>query len=172
MERRSALKLMAVGLGVLTQRLNGQQTDLQFFTQGQHDLIDRLSEMIIPADERSGGAHEAEIGVFIDAVVAASPADEQAAWKQGVAAVEAEAQRRFGSSFLAASSAQGDELLAAIAAAEASPKTDAERFFVRLKRWTVRGYYASAVGLHRELQYQGNIPLADYPGCDHPEHGA
>jgi hypothetical protein len=45
-----------------------------------------------------------------------------------------------------------------------------ERFFVAVKQSTVDGYYLSDVGIHQELQYQGNAVLAEFPGCTHEEH--
>ena len=36
---------------------------------------------------------------------------------------------------------------------------------------TIRGYYTSEIGIHRELTYQGNKFLREFVGCTHPEHG-
>lgn len=46
------------------------------------------------------------------------------------------------------------------------------RFFIELKRLTVRGYYTSKIGIHDELEYKGNRVLQDYVGCDDQEHGS
>jgi hypothetical protein len=40
------------------------------------------------------------------------------------------------------------------------------RFFIELKRLTVRGYYTSKIGIHDELQYKGNRILQEFVGCD------
>ena len=51
---------------------------------------------------------------------------------------------------------------------EGDPTTELERFFAVLKRSTLDGYYTSKVGIHEDLNYQGNSALADFPGCTHP----
>ncbi len=45
-----------------------------------------------------------------------------------------------------------------------------ERFFVAVKKATIDGYYTSAIGIHKELEYQGNAALLDFKGCAHEEH--
>src|SRR6266478_6341998 len=40
------------------------------------------------------------------------------------------------------------------------------RFFLELKRLTVRGYYTSKIGIHDELEYKGNRILQEFVGCD------
>jgi hypothetical protein len=42
------------------------------------------------------------------------------------------------------------------------------RFFIELKRLTVRGYYSSKIGIHDELEYKGNRILQEFVGCDDP----
>jgi hypothetical protein len=43
---------------------------------------------------------------------------------------------------------------------------------VLLKQMTVNGYYTSATGIHKEMEYAGNTYLAAFPECTHPEHQA
>jgi hypothetical protein len=57
-------------------------------------------------------------------------------------------------------------VLERLAASENDPQTDAERFFVELKRWTAHGYYTSRIGIHDELEYKGNTLLAEFVGAD------
>ena len=35
---------------------------------------------------------------------------------------------------------------------------------------TITGYYTSEIGLHQELGDDGQMVLAEYKGCTHPEH--
>jgi Gluconate 2-dehydrogenase subunit 3 len=181
MERRAALKLLMAG-GVLAERTKAAQSGLvmlaqvpaayklQFFTPEQNELLDRLAEMIIPADERSPGAHEAKVSLFIDVMVANSGAAAQNAWSDALRAIDAEAGRRHGAAFLKCSPAQQDQILAWMAANETNPETQLERFFVQLKAMVINGYYTSAVGIHRDLRYQGNRPAHEFIGCAHPDH--
>lgn len=172
-DRRKLLQLVAAGL--VSEALVGQQPtpgDPQFFTQAELELLDRLTEIILPADEKSGGASEAEVAGFIDLVAAHSLPDEQTAWRSGVESVDAAARNAHGAAFVELTDAQAERMVADAAAEEDEPTTAVGRFFPRVKRLTLMGYYASPVGLHRELEYQGNVPLAEFPACDHPEHGA
>lgn len=55
---------------------------------------------------------------------------------------------------------------------EGNPQTELERFFATLKAMTVNGYYTSAIGIHQDLQHEGNAYLSSFSGCVHPEHRA
>jgi hypothetical protein len=141
-----------------------------FFTPAELAVIDDLAERILPADAHSGGAREAKVPAFIDDFVANASAETQAAWRTGIAAVEAEVQRRYGKNFAGASAAQREALLAQMAASEKNPTTDLHRFFARLKAQTISGYYTSPIGLLKDLEYKGIVPQPYYPPCTHPEH--
>ncbi len=180
MERRTALKLIAAG--VAAEPLEAAQHHLvqiaqtpsayklQFFSREQDKLLDRLSEIIIPADDHSPGAHEAKVSQFIDLMVANSNPSVREQWVGGLTAVEGEAQARFQKPFLQLTAGEQDQIVAKMAAGEGHPSTELERFFVRLKNMTIDGYYTSAIGIHKELEYKGNTALAEFPGCTHPEH--
>jgi hypothetical protein len=180
MKRRTALPLMAAGLvaepTAFTQHhrpaivLAPTDGKLRFFTAAQDALLDRLTEMIIPVDDHSPGAHEAKVSRFIDHIAGHSAKDIQEFWTTGLELVDAEARWRFGKVFLQCDPAQQDQILSAMAAAEPNPKTSIEHFFAKLKLMTVDGYYTSAIGIHRDLQYKGNAVLTEFPGCRHPEH--
>jgi gluconate 2-dehydrogenase gamma chain len=180
MERRSALQLIAGG--VIGSQLEAAQRrlvtvvaapadyKLQFFTLEQNKTIDALADMIIPADVRSAGAHEAKVSLFIDLIVANGTDEVKNEWLAGIRSVEREAAMRYHAAFANCTAQQREELLAAMAAHETDPSTDLERFFVRLKTATIDGYYTSAIGIHQELRYKGNTVLAEFPGCTHPDH--
>jgi hypothetical protein len=57
------------------------------------------------------------------------------------------------------------ELLQQASLEEESPRTEAGRFFVNLKRMTLHAYYTSEIGLRRELGYRGPEVLGSFPGC-------
>ena len=172
MERRAVLKLVA--LTALSQKLHALPSAamahmqaapsappyaLQFFTGEESLLLDQLMEMVIPADDHSPGAHEAQTNLFADLMVFTSGAAVQQQWRDGIRLMREESA----TSSLA-------EALHKAAAGEESPKTDLERFFVALKKMTVNGYYTSETGIHKDLQYVGNAYLGAYPECVHPEH--
>ncbi len=175
MERRELLKLVA--LTALSPKVNVLQaaaachTDagttkpdqaqykLQFFSEDESLLLDRLMEMIIPADSHSPGAHAAKTNLFADLMVATSDDSVKKQWQNGLRLIREEAAR----SSLA-------EALRKSAVNEGNPQTDLEQFFVLLKQMTVDGYYTSATAIHQDMEYLGNTYLAAFPGCTHPEH--
>jgi gluconate 2-dehydrogenase gamma chain len=145
---------------------------LQFFTPAENELLDRVMEMIIPADGQSGGAHAAKVSLFADWVVSSgidvdnvdlfadrtvSSDAQKSDWRKGLQLFREEADK---SSF--------SEVLARASVGEAKPQSDLERFFVTLKRMTVAGYYSSEIGIHQDLEYQGNTYVSEFPECTHP----
>jgi hypothetical protein len=161
MERRAVLKIVA--LTALSHKLNAlpgaamshmqaapaTPYTLQFFSEDESRLLDQLMEMIIPADDHSPGAHEAKTND--DAI--------KKQWQDGIRLIRAEA-----------TSSSLDEALRRAATNEENPTTDLERFFVSLKQMTVNGYYTSATGIHKDMEYIGNAYLGAFPECTHPEH--
>lgn len=142
--------------------------ELLFFSDQEAALLDRLAEMIIPADSHSGGAHDAKVSWHIDVVIAHSSTDRQDTWRARLKAVDAEAQRRFQKDFLHCDAASQDLLMSEWAQDEKSPKTELEKFFVQLKQFTSNAYYGSPIGLLKELGYKGNTVLTEFPGCKQP----
>jgi len=180
MKRRNALQLIAIGAasplaaqhaGHATATEAASAVALRFFTPQQSALVDCLAEMILPADDHSPGAHEAQVAAFIDDLLADSSASEQQTWSSGLAAVDAEAQARFEKVFVECSDTERNQILAEMAAGEGNPSTTLQRFFVGIKMQTISGYYTSRVGLLQDLQYKGIVPIAEFEACTHPEHG-
>jgi hypothetical protein len=175
MERRAVLKIVA--LTALSQKLNAlpgaamshmqaspaaptaTAYTLQFFSEEESQLLDQLMEMIIPADGHSPGAHEAGTNLFADLMVATSNDAVKKQWGDGIRLIREQA-----------TGTPLAEVLHNAAANEENPKTDLERFFVLLKQMTVNGYYTSATGIHKEMEYVGNTYVAAFPECTHPEH--
>jgi|SRR5215510_14355431 len=185
--RRTALKIIAVGVGAVSsppilgqQQHHGMQLEpvakttepLRFFTASDIATITAISELIIPTDDQSPGAKEAGVPGFIDLMVSESPNETKALWREGLAAVERLAEKRFAVTFSGANTEQQVSLLKAISRNEYSPKSIEERFFVAIKGLTVDGYYTSQIGIHQELRYKGNAYLKDFVGCTHPEHNS
>jgi gluconate 2-dehydrogenase gamma chain len=144
----------------------------RFFTAPELALLDELTEIIVPADEHSGGARAAGVASYIDARLAEfDPAmpelkDAQETWRAGLALMNTLAKEATGKPFLEASNAERVAILEKLAAAEQDPKSDGERFFAELKGWTAKGYYTSRTGLHDELEYKGNSMLPEFVGID------
>ena len=178
MERRTALKIVA--LSALTKNLGTASAattehcampagtawsaaqdsyKLQFFTEDENALVDQLSELIIPADSHSPGAHAAQVSLFADLMIATGDEPTKTQWRNGLALIQAEAKK----------SSVSDGLAQAARLSE-TPSSEMGQFFVTLKNMTIEGYYTSEIGIHQEMGYIGNTYLAEFPGCTHPEH--
>lgn len=142
----------------------------RFFTLSEIKTVDALAETIIPADDHSPGAHAAQVYAYIDTIVAESGASRKSEWREGLAAVDRLAESACGKKFADAGASEQIAVLERLASHEDHPETPEERFFVTVKRATIEGYYTSAIGIHQDLEYQGNTALADFPGCERAEH--
>ena len=127
--------------------------------------LEALVEAIIPTDERSPGAKEARVADYIDLLLSESDDELTLQWMGGLAALDQEAVSRFDLPFARLDAGQVDAVLADISKNELDPGTPLEHFFVMTKQATVRGYYSSEIGIHRELRYKGNQFLQEFVGC-------
>jgi hypothetical protein len=128
-------------------------------------MLETLVEAIIPTDERSPGATEARVADYIDLLLSESDGELTLQWMGGLAALDRDAVSRFGLPFVRLDAGQIDAVLADISKNELDPTTPLEQFFVMTKQATIRGYYSSEIGIHRELRYKGNQFLQEFVGC-------
>jgi len=178
--RRRALKSLGAAAGALTMvpalseaataaflqtARTGAAPKLKALTAAEYAAVDLLSDTIIPTDAQSPGAHAARVADYIDLLLSESPAATKAAWKDGIAAVDALAQSRFRTTFARLTQPQRIEVVTEMATHEAAPQAPVEAFFVVAKDWTIRGYYTSEIGIHKDLRYQGNQFLGEFVGC-------
>ncbi len=139
----------------------------RFFTPAQHTLVDELSETIIPADSRSGGAKAAKVADYIDQVLRESLDDSQKAlWREGLRLVDLMSRHYSGKSFVDARPEEKIAVLIVLSDNDRMTDLPEVRFFLELKRLTVCGYYTSKIGIHDELEYKGNRILQEFVGCD------
>jgi hypothetical protein len=144
----------------------------QFFTAAELALVDELTEMIVPADEHSGGAHAAGVAAYLDRTLAEKDpkiedyARERHRWKDGLERVDKLAREMHGAAFLEVTPEQRVAVLERMAANEDAPKTFEERFFGELKTATTRAYYSSRVGMIDDIGYKGNRVISEFAGTD------
>ena len=117
-------------------------------------MLGDLVDLILPASDTPGakqaGAHAIIDEALVDDVQA------QALLKSGLWGLRA----------VGFPSMSGWQKVAVLT--EYSESDDHRReFFEALKGHTVDAYYSTEVGLVKELGYQGNTYLADFPGCTH-----
>lgn len=160
-----------------------------FFSQPQFLMVERLAEMIIPADD-TPGAKEAGVAEFIDfmvankvpvstsydirstedAIHAGTHAQEQFVF--GLGWLNARSKSEFGNRFLDCSAEQQNSLLEELAyKANYKSATESGREFFHLMRdYTVIGYYTTRIGLE-SLGYPGlQDTWEKMPGCSHPDN--
>ncbi|MBV8549839.1 MAG: gluconate 2-dehydrogenase subunit 3 family protein [Acidobacteriaceae bacterium] len=136
-----------------------------FFTKDEFAMLDTLTELIIPTDDHSPGAHAAGVAPFIDKTVAeAFLPEDKTSWRNGLAAVNEISQTMFSKSFSQASHEQQIELLKKISQNEKEPKTEPEKFFGQLKETTAFVYYTTSIGIHQDIEYKGNVILEQFVG--------
>lgn len=163
MDRRTVLKVLTAStLRAANQCGSGSDFaayQFAFFNLEEQALVERLMELIVPADDHSPGAKAARVPAFADLMISTGPDRAKASWRGGLAAFRAAAQAE-----------PLESVLARAASEENAPASELGRFFIELKRMTVDGYYTSTVGIHDEMGYVGNQHLTAPPACDHPEH--
>jgi hypothetical protein len=142
----------------------------RFFTADQMKTVAALAEMIIPADEHSPGARAARVHEFVDTIIADSSQTRKDSWINGLAAVDKLAKAKYEKNFAECTSIQQTNLLRQISVEEGHPTTPEGRFFVAIKNAAIEGYYTSAIGIHQDLEYQGNTALGEFEGCVHTQH--
>ena len=141
MNRRDLFKISAIGGAAIAACAAEPH---KFFTPEEFAVVDELTEMIIPADEKSGGAKAAQVAAYIDRRLAEAFEQEQRdRWRAGLKPFLATQDRL--------------ALLAKLSDAR-------DDFFESLKHETIRGYYSSKIGI-ADQDYKGNIyQQGDYAG--------
>ena len=158
----------------------------QCFNAGEYETLQRLSELIIPADDHSGSALDAGAPEFIDVL---SNQNEELAriFISGIFWLDREMGRRQASRFKDASEEAQTRLLDDLAAAadgseeplkgsragaeyagfrDYTARTDRRlgpgvHFFVWARRLIVDGFYTSPIGFE-DVGYKGNQYLTEY----------
>lgn len=180
LNRRSLLKAIGTSVGTIAllpvisdegalafeaiQRANAAPKP-KALTAAQYATVDAFTEAIIPTDAHSPGAKAARVADYIDLLLSESDASLRTAWTQGLAALDEAATARYKVPFVKLTPAQVNEFLTTISANEAKPTTPVEQFFRTTKDATIRGYYTSEIGIHKDLQYKGNQYLPEFVGC-------
>jgi len=167
LHRRDLFKLLTAAAFSSLQLPAAEPGAPLFFTKDEFALLDALTDLIIPTDDHSPGAHQAGVAPFIDRKVAeAFLAEDKESWRKGLAAMNQLSQSTCQCPFLKASTQQQVAMLTTLAAKENNPQTDPEKFFTQLKETTAFAYYSSSIGIHQEINYKGNVLLEQFVGYD------
>ena len=182
MKRRTALKVVAAAPFVATELVWTEPAVMQaqaktaealtsvsftpkFFTSAEWKLVRMLSDLIIPRDERSGSATDVGVPEFMDFMMIDQPQNQER-MRNGLAWIDAEAQRRFGRIFVDCDSAQHAALLDDLAWPKKAPTElkEGAAYFVSFRNLTLTGFWTTKVGI-KDLEYMGNTFVPQWNGC-------
>lgn len=121
----------------------------RFFTAPELATVRRFAAVIVPADDRSGGAAAARVEEYTDFVLTHAEPALQTAWRRGLAQWSAEPAAEL--------------LLSRLSTAN-------DRFFYLFRDAVTEAFYTSEEGILKELGYQGLAHLREFPGCTHESH--
>ncbi len=125
-----------------------------------------LSDLIIPADDRSGSATQAKVPEFIDDWLDFRGGGVLAEIRGGLTWLDVECNRQFAHDFVDCSAAQQKQILDRIAYPKTAAPEDAANvaFFNHMRGLVVSGFFSSEMGV-KDLPYLGNKMVADWEGC-------
>lgn len=194
MDRREAIKTLSLGTLAGTFALTGcknspeeeakqlqdkfwsrvteeelEMWETRFFTDHEFETVRRLSNLIIPADERSGSAVDAGVPEFIDFMMLDRPGF-QTPIRGGLNWLDYQCQTRYNADFVDCSEQQQTEMLDRIAYPEtAEPGMQAGvNFFNQFRDLVASGFWSSKMGIE-DIGYIGNQPY-DWQGCPDEAH--
>jgi len=179
--RRDLIKLLSAGALSAPLALSAPEPGAPlFFTKDEFLLLDTLTELVIPADDHSPGAHGAGVAAYIDKNVAeAFMPDDKTSWQKGLASVNQLSRSMYGKPFMQATKEQQIGVLQKMSTGEDAKQSDKgeaegdsgkrggarpQQFFGQLKNTTVAVYYSSSIGIHQEIEYKGNVIFEQFAG--------
>jgi hypothetical protein len=130
--------------------------------------VTALSDMIIPADEKSPAASAVGVPDFIDEWVSAPyPAQvgDREVIRAGLVWIDQESSKRFNKGFAELSEEQKAAICDDICSSgKAKPEfKSGAAFFSRMRNLVAGGFYTTPEGW-KDLGYIGNVPMATFPG--------
>jgi len=151
--------------------LTAQDWTPRILTARQNDAVVTLSELIIPETD-TPGAKAARVNRFIDSVLFGAKPEDRDEFLRGLAWMDERSRSLFGTDIVSAAAADQNALLKKFSDEDTQAPEDriGIDFFRALKSMTISGYYSSEIGLRQELGDDGQLFLAEFRGCDHPEH--
>ena len=136
----------------------------QFFTAEEFETVRILTDLILPADDRSPSASQLGVPEFIDFIMIDMP-KHQTAMRGGLSLLDFECRKRFGPPFRDCDQTQRTALLDEIAwPSKAKPEArHLATFFSALRDLTASGFWTTREGME-DLQYLGNT-FTEWDGC-------
>lgn len=130
----------------------------KFFTPHELATVTVLSDIIIPADEKSGSASQAGVPAFIEFMMKDQP-HWQTPMRGGLAWLDNKCRKLYGKPFVQCSKAQQIEMVDRIAyPGLAKPEfRQGVSFFSLMRNFTATGFFSSKMGI-ADIGYMGNKP--------------
>jgi gluconate 2-dehydrogenase gamma chain len=134
----------------------------KFFTAPEYRTLERLADLIVPADDRSQGALAAGAPEFID-FLSSQSRELAEIYTGGLAWLDHEMMKRYSASFVASTLEQQTAMLDLIAyrkndSPELGPGI---RFFTWVRNMVVDAFYTSKVGMD-DLGFMGNGAMSEF----------
>jgi len=125
-----------------------------------------LSDIIIPADERSGSATDAGVPEYIDDWLEFQGGQVLAKIRGGLTWLDLECNRQFTRDFVDCSATQQKQILDRIAYPKQTAPEDSAgvAFFNALRDLVISGFFSSKMGV-KDLPYLGNQMVSEWNGC-------
>lgn len=142
MERRELLTILSVAAVAAPSRIDIASYKPRFFTKEEYELVDRLTDLLIPNDG-TPGARDAGVKYFLDTVLFRGDDSIRRQWREGLAAIGAK---------------PGEEDAALMERFSRQP------FFRPFKMLTVDAFAMSPAG-QQFFGYKGNTAIDEFPGC-------
>ena len=143
----------------------GLQYQPKVFNAHEWRTVRVLVDIVIPRDERSGSATDANVPEFMD-VFMESRQNMQNWMRTGLTWLDEECTKRFTKQFVDCDEAQRKAVLDDIAyprRAKAEMQNGV-RFFNNFRNFTASGFWSSKMGVD-DLQYMGNVFVPEWTGC-------
>jgi hypothetical protein len=125
-----------------------------------------LSDLIIPADERSGSATQAAVPEVIDDWISVRGASEATEITGGMRWLDMQCNRLYGHDLIDCAVERQHEMLDRIAYPKKAAPEDSQAvaFFNHLRDLVVGSFYSSKIGI-KDIAYVGNRMVPNWNGC-------
>jgi gluconate 2-dehydrogenase gamma chain len=130
----------------------------KFFTPQEMKTVTILSDIILPADAKSGSASQAGVPAFIEFMMKDLPQN-QTPMRGGLAWLDNKCRAAYGKPFAECTHAQQIELVDQIAYPQKAKANMSQgvAFFNTMRNFVMCGFYTSKMGIE-DLGYKGNTP--------------
>jgi hypothetical protein len=138
----------------------------KIFNPHQWKTLRVLSDLILPADERSGSATAAGVPEFIDDWLNIHEDQMKTAVLGSLTWIDMESSRQFSHDFTDCSETQQKQILDRIAYPTKAAPDDSGvvAAFGHIRDLVLGGFYSSKIGI-ADLRYQGNQMVESWDGC-------